>query len=124
MSRTSPFRATFWRLSAARISEASVANGPRLPSASFTSWPRPEIAPATFSCQRWKASLVSSSSALKISSIWVAFRVCDTASSPPSSIGSIASASASVALLEAPSATGGAPALSTSSGSVPDVSST
>ena len=87
---------------------------------SFTSWPRPAMASATFSCQRWKAERVSVSSALKISSIWVAFRVCETPSVPPSSTDSIDSASASVTFDAAPSETGAA----SSPGSVPEVSST
>ena len=77
------------------MSEASVRNGPRLPKASLRSRPRPWIAVAAFACQRWNEVRVSSSSALKISSIWVASSVRLTPSVPPSGTDSISSDSAS-----------------------------
>ena len=71
------------------MSEASVRNGPRLPKASLRSSPRPSTASAELCCQRWNAARVSSSSALKISSIWVASSVRLIPSVPPSGIDSI-----------------------------------
>ena len=72
-------------------------NGPRLPSASLRSTPRPLIAIAAPACQRWNDSRVCSSSALKMSSIWVVSRTWAASRWPPSGIGSAADAWASVA---------------------------
>ena len=94
--------------------------GPRLPNESLRSTPRPLIASAAFCCQRWNEVRVSSSRALKISSIWVASSVRLIPSVPPSGIVSTDSASASETLAAAPSETGAASV----PGSVPDVSST
>ena len=87
VSRTTPFSAAFWRSRTSMMSEASVTNGPRLPNASLRSRPRPSIAVAAFACQRWKEVRVSSSRALKISSICVASSVRLTPSVPPSGSG-------------------------------------
>ncbi len=75
VSRTRPFRESFWPLRISSVDEASVMNGPMLPNASFRSSERPLTATAADCCHCWKAVRVSGSSALKISSIWVALRV-------------------------------------------------
>ena len=71
-----------WRRSTSSMFEASPRNGPRLPSASLRSRLRPLIAIAAPCCHCWNAFRVSLSSALKISSIWVASWVCASAERP------------------------------------------
>ena len=75
---------------------ASSENGPRLPSASFRSRPRPSTAIPEFFIQSWKAWRVSSSRALKISSIWTCSTTWRRSRWPPSGIGSAASSPLSV----------------------------
>jgi hypothetical protein len=100
-------------------SEASATNGPRFPKESFRSSPRSSIAIEELSIQRWNEVRVSSSRALKISSIWVASWVRLMPRLPPSSTVSTPFASASETLAAAPSETG----VAFAPGSVPGVSS-